>query len=63
MIEEPKEDGVYWFLPVLGATAILHKTAFGWSLNYGEPYHEWTTFAHAIVAIEPVTPPSWERKP
>lgn len=64
MIEEPKQPGFYWIRYTNGRSEILWKNGEYWS-RFDE-LGEWD-FANMIygltpLAIEPVTPPSWERK-
>lgn len=66
MIEEPKKVGFFWVQ--LRATA-THSTIWSRDVN-GTWYDEcgfhpgkWDEHGSPILRIEPVAPPSWERKP
>lgn len=76
MIEEPKDDGFYWLrlerkeeYGKKTSTQLLSRISGHWFLDRNGSMMTWQflkeffgRMSH-LIAIEPVTPPSWERKP
>lgn len=64
MIEEPKESGHFWIRTNEGKSIVVHADGL-WFTPYSDAWLTWKEMVGEleVIAIEPVTPPSWERKP
>lgn len=66
MIEEPKKVGFFWVQrhATVNSTTIWFRDANGtWFDDGGYHMGKWSEHGSPILRIEPVAPPSWERKP